>query len=70
MLVVIKLTATSSAIFCRQKDGWPQDYAPAAVVVANTATEADAIATALSAQSASAGIDWVNQLSGVEALNC
>lgn len=50
------------------KDGWPQDYAPAAVVVAKTATEADAIATALSAQSASAGIDWVNQLSGVEAL--
>ena len=48
-------------------DGWPMDKAPYAVVVAPDAATADAVATALSTQSASQGIDWVNSLNGVEA---
>lgn len=48
-------------------DGWPMDNAPYAVVVAPNAATADAIATALSTQPASQGIDWVNTLHGVEA---
>ncbi|MDU0355674.1 DUF2271 domain-containing protein [Paraglaciecola aquimarina] len=50
------------------QDGWPQDNAPAATVIAPDAATADAIATALSTQSLSTGIDWVNQLEDVEAL--
>lgn len=48
-------------------DGWPLDNAPYAVVVAPDAATADAIATALSTQPASQGIDWVNTLDGIEA---
>ena len=48
-------------------DGWPMDNAPYAVVLAPDAVTADAIATALSTQPASQGIDWVNSLNGVEA---
>ncbi|KAA1152153.1 DUF2271 domain-containing protein [Pseudoalteromonas fuliginea] len=50
------------------QDGWPMDYAPSATVIAKDAVTADAIATALSTQSISQGIDWVNQLENVEAL--
>ncbi|WP_416306171.1 DUF2271 domain-containing protein [Neptunicella sp. SCSIO 80796] len=50
------------------KDGWPMDNAPSAVVIANDATTADAVATALSTQPAMQGLDWVNSLDGVEAL--
>ena len=48
-------------------DGWPMNNAPYAVVVAPDAATADAVATALSTQPASQGIDWVNSLDGVEA---
>ncbi|MEP4889114.1 MAG: DUF2271 domain-containing protein [Aliiglaciecola sp.] len=48
--------------------GWPMDSAPSAIVIAKNATTADAVATALSTQSASKGIEWVNKLQGVEAL--
>tara|TARA_R110002167_G_scaffold361999_1_gene580806 strand:+ start:2280 stop:3815 length:1536 start_codon:yes stop_codon:yes gene_type:complete len=48
-------------------DGWPMDNAPYAVVVAPDAATADAVATALSTQPASQGIDWVNTLDGIEA---
>jgi len=48
-------------------DGWPMDNAPYAVVVAPDAATADVIATALSTQPASQGIDWVNTIHGVEA---
>ncbi|MFA7555640.1 MAG: DUF2271 domain-containing protein [Spongiibacteraceae bacterium] len=50
------------------QDGWPMFDAPAAFVIAKDATTADAVATALSAQEMTAGIDWVNQLEDVEAL--
>lgn len=50
------------------EDGWPLDDAPAAIVYAQDSVSADAIATALSAQSATQGLDWVNELAGVEAL--
>ncbi|GAA6185307.1 hypothetical protein NBRC116595_25550 [Aliiglaciecola sp. NS0011-25] len=49
-------------------EGWPMDSAPSAIVIANDATTADAVATALSTQKASKGIEWVNSLPGVEAL--
>ncbi len=49
-------------------EGWPLFQAPAAIVVANDAVTADAVATALSVQEMTAGIDWVNQLENVEAL--
>jgi thiamine biosynthesis lipoprotein len=48
-------------------DGWPMDNPPFAVVVAPDAATADAVATALSTQPASQGIDWINTLDGVEA---
>lgn len=50
------------------RDGWPSDEAPAATVVANDATTADAVATALSNFTITQGTDWVNSLEGVEAL--
>jgi len=50
------------------EDGWPLDDAPAAIVYAQDSASADAVATAISAQSATQGLDWVNELAGVEAL--
>ncbi|MFV0276407.1 MAG: DUF2271 domain-containing protein [Parahaliea sp.] len=50
------------------RDGWPVADAPAAVVVADDAVTADAVATALAASTLAEGIDWVNTLEGVEAL--
>lgn len=50
------------------EQGWPKHNAPTAVVLADDAATADAVATALTVQSASAGIDWVNNLPGVEAM--
>ena len=50
------------------KDGWPLYQAPSAIVVAQNTTTADALATALSSMEMNDGIDWVNQLDGVEAL--
>ncbi|MBV1910643.1 MAG: DUF2271 domain-containing protein [Kangiellaceae bacterium] len=50
------------------QDGWPMNDAPAATVIAADAITADAVATALSSQTAAQGIDWVNQLDNVEAL--
>ena len=50
------------------KEGWPVEDAPSATVFAADAATADAIATALSVQNPTKGIDWVNQLQGVEAL--
>lgn len=50
------------------RDGWPMDDAPAVTVIADNATTADAIATALSSFTITQGTDWVNDLDGVEAL--
>ena len=50
------------------RDGWPLSNAPGAIVIANDAVTADAVATALNAKSMQTGIDWVNQLADVEAL--
>jgi thiamine biosynthesis lipoprotein len=50
------------------RDGWPLSNAPGAIVIANNTVTADAVATALNAKPMQAGIDWVNQLDGIEAL--
>lgn len=50
------------------RDGWPLSNAPGAIVIANNAVTADAVATALNAKPMQAGIDWVNTLVDVEAL--
>ncbi|GAA6153617.1 hypothetical protein NBRC116587_30390 [Pseudoteredinibacter isoporae] len=50
------------------RDGWPRDFPNSAVVIASTATEADAIATALSTMDLDKALDWVEQNSTVEAL--
>jgi thiamine biosynthesis lipoprotein len=50
------------------RDGWPLSNAPGAIVIANNAVTADAVATALNAKPMQAGIDWVNQLDDIEAL--
>ena len=50
------------------RDGWPLSNAPGAIVIANNAVTADAVATALNAKPMQAGIDWVNTLIDVEAL--
>ena len=50
------------------RDGWPLNNAPGAIVIANNAVTADAVATALNAKPMQVGIDWVNQLADVEAL--
>jgi thiamine biosynthesis lipoprotein len=50
------------------RDGWPVENGTAAVVVADNALTADAVATTLAVQALGEGIDWVNTLDGVEAL--
>ncbi|MEM7365112.1 MAG: DUF2271 domain-containing protein [Pseudomonadota bacterium] len=50
------------------RDGWPLHNAPTAAVIAPTAMDADAIATALANMPATEGADWVNRIDGAEAL--
>ena len=50
------------------KEGWPLSTSHNATVYAPTATQADAIATALNTMEIAEGIDWVNRLDHVEAL--
>lgn len=50
------------------RDGWPRDFPNSAVVIAASATEADAIATALSTMDVDSALDWVEQAGEVEAL--
>ncbi|ANB18385.1 DUF2271 domain-containing protein [Dokdonella koreensis] len=50
------------------KDGWPVAYAPSAIVVADDAATADALATALTVMPIRAGLDLVEGLPGVAAL--
>lgn len=50
------------------RDGWPVEDGTSAIVVADSAIVADAVATALSVQALTDGIDWINTLEGVEAL--
>ncbi len=50
------------------RDGWPVSYAPSAVVIADDAVTADALATALTVLKISDGLELIKGLSGVEAL--
>jgi thiamine biosynthesis lipoprotein len=50
------------------RDGWPLSNAPGAIVIANDAVTADAVATALNTKPMQLGIDWVDTLQDVEAL--
>ena len=50
------------------RDGWPLSNAPGAIVIANDAVTADAVATTLNTKPMQQGIDWVNTLQDVEAL--
>jgi thiamine biosynthesis lipoprotein len=50
------------------RDGWPIANGVSAVVIAEDALTADAIATALSVQTQADGLAWVNSLDNVEAL--
>nr|WP_243749638.1 DUF2271 domain-containing protein [Pseudoteredinibacter isoporae] len=50
------------------RDGWPRDFPHSVVVIAPTATKADAIATALSTMDVDKALDWVEQTKQVEAL--
>ena len=50
------------------RDGWPLADAPAAIVTAAQAVEADAIATALVSMPPQEAISWVSGMPGVEAL--
>ena len=50
------------------RDGWPLLDAPSAIVIAVTASDADAVATALGAQTPARGIRWVDSLPGIEAM--
>ncbi|WP_198147250.1 DUF2271 domain-containing protein [Gilvimarinus polysaccharolyticus] len=50
------------------RDGWPVEIAASSVVIANTATDADAAATALAAQAPADAIDWINTQEDLEAL--
>ena len=43
------------------RDGWPKQYASTAIVTAPTATEADALATALATMEIPAALDWLEQ---------
>lgn len=50
------------------KDGWPVSYAPAAIVVADDAATADALATALTVMPIRAALDLIESLGNVEAM--
>lgn len=50
------------------RDGWPVEAAASSVVIADTAADADAAATAMAAQAPAAAIDWINRQEGLEAL--
>lgn len=50
------------------RSGWPLAFAPSAVVVAETGTQADALATALTVMPIRSGLALVESLDGVEAL--
>lgn len=63
----VKIERRKFSHILQPTDGWPMDNALYAVVVAPDAATPDAVATALSAQSASQRIVWVNSLDGVEA---
>lgn len=52
----------------KPRDGWPKDFPNSAIVIAATATEADAIATALTTMDLGPALDWVNQRAETEAL--
>jgi thiamine biosynthesis lipoprotein len=43
------------------RDGWPKANAVSAVVVADSATTADVLATALTAMDVSVALDWINE---------
>ena len=50
------------------RDGWPSDKPSSSVVFAPSATEADAIATALATMGTGPALDWVNGREQTEAL--
>lgn len=52
----------------KPRDGWPKDSASSSIVLADTATRADALATALATMDIGPALDWVNQQTNTEAL--
>lgn len=64
----IKIGRRQYSHIVKPRDGWPKDFPNSAIVIAPTATEADALATALTTMAIGPALDWIKQRSNTEAL--
>jgi len=64
----LKIGRHSYSHIVKPRDGWPKDSASSAIVLAHTASRADALATALASMDIGPALDWVNKQANTEAL--